>query len=155
MHAIHVGRLTQSEAYPPSASAKRGELVLDSDGEPLTVGSTYYVMPVGRYSGGIEPIFTIVRGDDQRGEQFSLKLSGSSENTVSGSFSFQTANYYGLGFKSWRRYAYTLVFCTDDGTCRGVGIYVDRYGNRLLVLTQRDPVVLQIRSVNSYAAASA
>ncbi|KAK7395505.1 hypothetical protein VNO78_16064 [Psophocarpus tetragonolobus] len=101
--------------------------------------------------------FTIVRGDDQQGEQFSVKLSGSSENTVSGSFSFQSANYYGLGLKlkSWRRYAYTLVFCTDDGTCRGVGIYADRYGNLRLVLTQRDPVVLQIRSVTPYAAASA
>ncbi|KAK7395504.1 hypothetical protein VNO78_16063 [Psophocarpus tetragonolobus] len=202
-------------AYPPSASAKRDELVFDSDGEPITIGASYYLAPVGRYGGGIErtatgnetcpltvvqspydyspgsPIrfsspnkatynihegasldvgfecvpwcaptpskFTIVRGDDQQGEQFSVKLSGSSENTVSGSFSFQSANYYGLGLKlkSWRRYAYTLVFCTDDGTCRGVGIYADRYGNLRLVLTQRDPVVLQIRSVTPYAAASA
>nr|ALA09301.1 Kunitz-type chymotrypsin inhibitor precursor [Rhynchosia sublobata] len=44
---------------------------------------------------------------------------------------------------------YKIVFCSGDDTCEEIGVYVDSKGNRRLVLTQNDPLVVQFQRARS------
>ncbi|XP_020224523.1 kunitz-type trypsin inhibitor KTI1 [Cajanus cajan] len=69
---------------------------------------------------------------------------GGYRDARSGAFQVQKASHRGCNH-------YKLLFCLDD-TCEDIGVYVDSEGNRRLVLTKNDPLLIQFQRVTSSTA---
>ncbi|TKY66247.1 Kunitz-type trypsin inhibitor KTI1 [Spatholobus suberectus] len=183
--------LSAFTSYLPSATTA---FVLDTDGDPLLNGGTYYVLPVIRgKGGGIElaktgnetcPL-TVVQSPLDKGlptrisspyrilyiyeglplniqftvvplcastpskwtivegllEGPAVKITGYA-NTVAGWFSIEKAS---LDYND-----YKLVFSEIDGSISGyIGIHIDSEGNRQLVVTKNDPLLVHFQKVES------
>ncbi|TKY66245.1 Kunitz-type trypsin inhibitor KTI1 [Spatholobus suberectus] len=140
---------TGKETCPLTVVQSRNE---DSKGLPITISSPYRILYITEglilNIGFASPprcaptasLWTVVEG---LREGPAVKLTGY-ESKVSGWFKIEKA--------SDNSHDYKILFCAHDvSTCGDIGIYIDRKGNRRLVVTENDPLLVQFQKVESSA----
>ncbi|XP_020224397.1 trypsin inhibitor 1A [Cajanus cajan] len=90
------------------------------------------------------PWWTVVEGLP---EGPAVKISGGYESTVEGWFKIMSVS------SSPKLNNYKLMFCArEDDSCENIGIHKDAKGNRRLVVTDKNPMVIQFVKVASSSA---
>ncbi|KAL2336937.1 hypothetical protein Fmac_011383 [Flemingia macrophylla] len=93
-----------------------------------------------------DPWWTIVEGLP---EGPAVKISGGYESTVEGWFKIASVS----SSPKLNNYKLKLLFCTrEEGSCRNIGLHVDGKGHRRLVVTEKNPLVVQFVKAASSSA---
>nr|BBO25485.1 Kunitz-type protease inhibitor [Apios americana] len=144
--------VTGKETCPLTVVQSRSEV---SKGLPVRISSPYLILNINE---GLvlnlgftssprcapTPWWTIV---ESKQEGLAVKLTGY-EDTVPGWFKIEKASHGNSDIND-----YKLVFCEHDTSkCGDIGIYIDRKGNRRLVVTEHDPLVVQFQKATSSTA---